>query len=184
MATRPGELHEIIYEDDSDRKQQQWLQDHSLSGDEQRRWTAQRTADNVMASEWSQVLPEQLDVPVSMVVGRCEGDLRNVELYELSSVSGRVVGVCIPMVTQFVRVVLGDGTEAMEAYDPDRHGLWDDIPDIGLSPSELLEQLWGFGDTQVEQGWQFQLARKGGASRVYCPTGHHPQLFDRTPIDY
>ena len=40
-----------------------------------------------------------------------------------------------PVSTRFVRVVLGDGREMMERWDKDKHGEWDEIPDIGLTPA-------------------------------------------------
>jgi hypothetical protein len=82
-----------------------------------------------------------------------------------------------PEQTQFVRVQMPDGTERMEAYDPQKHGEWNAISDTGLTPAQLLEQLLGFGTEVRDQGQQFQNMRKahGGASRGHWEVDHHPK---------
>ena len=80
-------------------------------------------------------------------------------------------------------MTLEDGRDAMERYDPKRHGPWLDIPDIGLTPSQLLDNLYGFGETVIDQGQQFQRERKreGGASKTNWAAGHNPKP-DSHPI--
>ena len=137
--------------------------------------------DSIMQSELPQVPLDEWDEPITEILGRAEGKIRNIGSVEVKNGSGEEVIFKRPVQTQFVRVKLEDGSERMEKYDPKRHGEWDAIPDTGLTPKELLEQLTGFGEDQIDQGQQFQNERKkkGGASRGHWPVRHHPKPRQR-----
>jgi hypothetical protein len=190
MNKLPSELQQQLppepyLEDDPSKEFNLWMQNTDTIDAIQRLEIIEDSEllDEIAQADWAQVPEEQLDIPVSIIVGKTEGELRNCELIELDTRSGKIIAYRVPMQTQFVRVTLIDGQDVMEAFDVDRHGPWQDIRDIGITPAELLEQLWGFGDSERNQGWQFQLTRKCGSSRKYWPIGHFPSPIDRTPKD-
>ena len=133
--------------------------------------------DSVMQSELPQLPIEEWDRPPGFALGKITGKMRNMGNTPLEQGSGDLTIFAQPKQTQFVRVQFEDGMERMEKYDPQRHGPLNDIPDTGLLPGELLEQLSGFGVELVDQGQQFQRVRKsrGGASKLHWPPGHHPR---------
>lgn len=188
-----GKEQEPVYEDEPDRWDQEAQQDRALNGDTifnpdamealARMVSDRRDADLpdlIMLESWPQVPEEILYEPVESIIGRCEGPIRNTEDTEFNTEKGGVI-FRRPKSTMFVRVILADGREAMERYTPDRHGEWNDIPDTGLTPTELLEQLYGFGDEEIDQGQQFQRVRKqpGGDSRTKWPSGRFPGIKKR-----
>lgn len=139
-----------------------------------------------MSDEWEtlamrdglpQIPSEWWDEKGIHIVGRCEGPIRNVANRGTSVQrgSGEATIFPVPVQTQFVMVV-EDGTLRMEAFDPERHGGWDDIPLMETSPPELLEQLFGdSGTEEISEGQQFSGVRKSFASREHWPARHHPK---------
>lgn len=131
--------------------------------------------DSIMQSELPQLLPKDWDTQPATVLGRVAGKVRNVADTPVALDTRETVVFRRPRQTQFVRVQLEDGMERMEPYLPNRHGEWQDIPDTGELPGELLEQLEGFGIEVIPQGQQFQNVRKRGASRMHWSLRHHPR---------
>lgn len=131
--------------------------------------------DSIMQSGLSQLLPENWDQQSATVLGRVAGKVRNVADTPVALDTRETVVFRRPKQTQFVRVQLEDGTERMEPYLLKRHGEWDDIPDTGELPGELLEQLEGFGIEVIPQGQQFRNVRKhrGGSSCMHWHPGNH-----------
>ena len=181
---------EPVYEDVEDRAEQEALQNNAKGPDvifdrdaldrlllmiENSR--DEELPDQVILANWPQVPENELFEPVLEVIARTEGPKRDTRDVEIESGDDTVLFRRTES-TRFVRVILADGTEAMERYDPTRHGPWGDIPDTGMTPTQLLEDLYGFGDTGVEQGQQFQRVRKssGGASKTNWPARRHPRV--------
>jgi hypothetical protein len=108
------------------------------------------------------------------MVGRCEGPVRNSGDVTITPTDVDVT-FFRPVSTRFVRVVLGDGREMMERWNSKKHGEWDEIPDTGITPAELIEQLYGFGETEVNQGEQLKNARKKKASKSKWGPKNHPK---------
>ncbi len=129
--------------------------------------------DQIILADLPQVPQNQIDVPIKLKVGRCEGPIQ--KSGEVQFVPSDVtVTLFRPKSTRFIRVILEDGREAMERYDQKRHGEWDDIPDTGLTPAELLDRLYGFGESIIEHGQQFQNTRKEGtAKKTRWKPRHH-----------
>lgn len=138
--------------------------------------------DTIIQNDLPQLPLEDWDAPIQMILGRCEGPIFDSTHTEVETQSRKKMKIfSSPVQTQFVRVQLEDGSEQMEAYDVDRHGEWEAIPDMGMTPTQLLEELYGFGESEIEQGQQFQRTRKqpGGASRKKWQVGHHPKTRSR-----
>jgi hypothetical protein len=132
--------------------------------------------DSIMQSDLPQEPIEIWDEPIQMILGRCEGPILDSKHSKIQKGKGATI-FSDPEQTQFVRVLLVDGNERMEVYNPEKHGEWDAIRDMEITPSQLLEQLMGFGVEEVNEGQQFQRVRKtkGGASRDHWPVDHHPK---------
>jgi len=175
---------ELQYKDDPDRGLSEQMQnpDTIYQLEQLEMVPDSELLDVIAQSDLAQVPEEQLDIPVKTVLGKTRGPLRDYESIEIDTRGGTIIAFTVPKQTVFVRVTLQDGTDAMEVYDPHIHGPLNDLADLGCTPSELIEQLWGFGDTEVNQGWQFLLVRKIGASRKCCPIGHRPRVVDRTSL--
>ena len=142
------------YEDMSDRGFQEAMQDGELVEELMRAVLEERDEDlpdQIFLADLPQIPEEQWYQPIGLIVGRCQGPVRNTREVEINT-SDQSVVFKRPKSTQFVRVTLEDGRDAMERYDPKRHGPWLDIPDIGLTPSQLLDNLYGFGETVIDQG--------------------------------
>jgi hypothetical protein len=132
--------------------------------------------DTIFLADLPQVPSEQIDVPLKQKVGRCEGPIQNRKTAEFVP-TDVLVTFFNPEATRFVRVVLQDGREVMERYNKERHGEWDQIPDTGLTPAELIQRLYGFGDTLTDWGNQFATERKkkGGARKKHWEPKYHPK---------
>lgn len=128
--------------------------------------------DQILLAELPQVPEDQIDAPIVEKVGRCEGTIRNRGSVTIVPTDVQVT-FFRPESTRFVRVVR-EGMELMERWNFDKHGEWEQIPNTGLTPPQLIQELYGFGDTAIEQGQQFNLARKRKASKTRWEAGHHP----------
>lgn len=129
--------------------------------------------DQILLADLPQVPEEQIDAPIEEIIGRCSGAIRDtgevtIERKQSSTIFKR------PKSTKFVRVIR-HGAELMERWDPKKHGEWDKIPDTGITPTQLIEQLYGFGDSEIEHGQQFQKIRKRRASKTRWPASRHPK---------
>lgn len=170
--TKAGETkgNLLTYHNDSNIGWTEWIQDPSRQflqlGPED--WP-----DQIILASLPQVPQDQIDIPITQKVGRCEGPIQNRSSVAFVPTDAKVT-FYLPNSTRFVRVVLDDGREVMERYNTDRHGEWDDIPDTGLTPAELIQQLYGFGETVVEQGEQFGKIRKRTSSKIHWNPRHHP----------
>ncbi len=141
--------------------------------------------DAIMQSDLPQVPEEQIDDYPTVVIGRIEGRLRHVAAAHISKgIGGETVRLNKPVTTQFVLVSLPDGTCRVERYQQQKHGVWEDIPDTGLTPSGIFQQLLG-GETQVPNVQQLQNERKkrGGASRKRWQPTHSTRAPDRPSGD-
>jgi hypothetical protein len=133
-------------------------------------------ATTIMRSDLPQIPLDEWDSAPAVVVGRIFGPPRDYGTFPIQKGNDSAMLFCVTKATQFVRVILLDGTEVMQRYNPDIHGEWEDIPEIGGTLPELEAQLEGFGDDKIPHGQQFRRVRKapGGASRVQWPAGHFP----------
>lgn len=129
--------------------------------------------DQILLTDLPQVPEDQIDAPIVKIVGRCEGPIRNRGDVTITTTDAQIT-FFHPKSTKFVRVVR-EGMELMERWNFDTHGEWEQIPDTGLTPSQLIERLYGFGDTAVEQGQQFRNVRKRHSSKTSWPAAHHPK---------
>jgi hypothetical protein len=130
--------------------------------------------DQILLADMPQVPEDQIDAPIIEIVGRCEGRIMNRGDITIKTEKKQTIFLR-PEATKFVRVVR-EGMECMERWDVGKHGEWEKIPDTGMTPPQLIERLYGFGDTAVEQGQQFNLARKSGkASRTDWKPLHNPK---------
>ena len=138
---------------------------------------AEQLPDLIFLDGWPQLPKDQWYGPIRWIVGRCEGPIRNLEDISFTPTDAEVQ-FGRPESTHFVRCTLEDGQDIMMRYDPTLHGPWENIPDTGLTPTMLLEQLYGFGDSEVDEGNQFQRVRKtpGGASNKHWSPRWHPKI--------
>jgi hypothetical protein len=131
--------------------------------------------DSIIQSDLPQLPIDFWNVEVGQILGRVGGRHRDMGASTLITESGIKTIFSKTVQTQFVRVQLIDGSERMEPYNPKRHKEWDAIPDIGVLPDELVEQLRGFGFEEMDQSQQFTNARKKGASKENWPVNHYPK---------
>ena len=129
--------------------------------------------DQILLAELPQVPEDQIDAPIVEIVARCEGPILNRGDITIKTKEKQTIFLR-PQSTKFVRVVR-EGMELMERWNFEKHGEWEQIPDTGLTPPQLIEWLYGFGDTAVEQGQQFNLARKRKASKTDWKPNYHPK---------
>ncbi len=129
--------------------------------------------DQILLADLPQVAEDEVDAPIVEIVGRCEGPIR--KRGDVTIVPTDIsVTFFRPKSTKFVRVVR-EGMELMERWEFEKHGQWEQIPDTGLSPPQLIERLYGFGDTAIDQGQQFNRERKKGASTTTWKVGNNPK---------
>jgi hypothetical protein len=129
--------------------------------------------DQILLADLPQVPEDEIDAPIIKIVGRCEGKILNRGDVTIETKKQQAIFLK-PQSTKFVRVVR-EGMEFMERWNFEKHGEWEQIPDTGLTPSQLIERLYGFGDTAFEQGQQFNLVRKRKASKIDWKPDYHPK---------
>lgn len=131
--------------------------------------------DRILLASLPQVPDTELDAPIQEIIGRCEGKVRNTGEVTLESQKEGIL-YKHPKGTKFVRVIR-DGMEFMERWNFAVHGEWEAIPDTELTPTEMLYRIYGFGETEIEHGQQFQRERKkrGGASKTDWKPRHYPK---------
>lgn len=145
--------------------------------------TSQRQIHPDINSTFQAALPQvpenQLDSPIEQIVGRLAGpDMDVAKVYIGTPMFDSVFSK--QQQTEFVRVITKDGKTKMMRWSDVPEKIrekikWEDVPAIeGLTPTEFLEQLEGFGDSQIPEGQQFQNARKqkGGARKTHWNPRH------------
>lgn len=126
--------------------------------------------DSIMQSGLPQLQINRWDLILEQILGRCSGPIRSRQTFEVFSTSGQSLSLAKPVETRFVLVLYQDGTKGVERFRLDLHGEWNDIRDTGLTPSQLLEQLMGFGEQEeATEATLFERERKapGGSSRAH-----------------
>lgn len=126
--------------------------------------------DSIMQSDLPQLRINRWDLIPEQILGRCTGPIRNREAFEIFSAGDQSLSLTKPVETRFVLVLYQDGTKGVERFRLELHGEWNDIPDTGLTPPQLLEQLTGFGEQEeADEGRLFQRTRKapGGNSQAH-----------------
>lgn len=177
MEKETKNARSIRYVDTLDRAWQEHMQDPETWDQIRRQFLEKELEDwpdQILLAGLPQVPEDQIDAPIVEIIGRCEGKIFNRSDISISTET-KQTAFFRPKSTKFVRIVR-EGMELMERWDADKHGEWETIPDTGLTPSELLERLYGFGETAVEQGQQFNLVRKRNASKTHWKPGHLPGL--------
>jgi hypothetical protein len=130
--------------------------------------------DRILLSQLPQVDEKEADADQKIILGISRGIVRHRAhtIYELKETT---VIIKRPEQTQYVRVHQY-GQDWMEVYDPEKHGPITDIPDIGMTPQEIiLKQILSI-DQQIEEAEQFKNLQKHAAashpyykSRTYVP---------------
>src|SRR5260221_1548715 len=125
--------------------------------------------NSVMQRGLPQIPIDRWDEPTIEILGGCEGIIFNSGDITLIQGSGEQTTFSVPKQTRFVRIQESDGSETMAIYDLKKHGEWQDIPNMKMTPAQLAEELLGQGNGEITDGQQFETVRKakGGASRKY-----------------
>jgi hypothetical protein len=175
-----GQPH-LNYVDTEDAAWQRRMQDPETWDDIQRLLLNKELKDwpdQILLAELPQVPDAEIDAPIVEIIGRTAGPVRHIGDVTIEK-TDKDITFFRPNSTKFVRVIRGDGVELMERWSFTKHGEWEKIPDTGVTPAELIEQLYGFGYTEVNEGQQFQNTRKKRASKTNWKTDNHPQPVTR-----
>lgn len=171
------ESRELVYVDDPDRVFQQWLQNpetqmgflRGLLQIHEDNWP-----DMIMLSDLLQVPEDQVDALPVRAVWRVEGRERNLRDVSFGMKAGEVIFVR-PKQTRFVFMEMGNGTYAVARWTLEKFGPYEDIPAIGMTPSEFIQvYVEGAGTEGLKQKFENARKRRGGASVTRWRSGHLP----------
>ncbi|MBI5621086.1 hypothetical protein HY949_04850 [Candidatus Gottesmanbacteria bacterium] len=136
-------------------------------------WTTEE-----MQKGWQQVDPALRDRSGAQISGKTLGKILESVTDGIpveKGLDGTIDIFRLPKQTQFV-ILVKDGVERVEAYDPALHGPLQDIRLMDTTPSQLLDQLQQSDDkAEVPASQQFASVRKGGASRTRWLSDDHPK---------
>lgn len=133
--------------------------------------TSSQNPDFLFLAQLAQVCEAEAHEPIRKVLYRVAGPVRNTE-----NVAINKTVFFRPEETEFVLVEHEDGMRYFERFEPKRHGEWDQIEDMGMTPQGCINDIYRHGEQYPAIIRQFTNERKkeGGASKTHWQPGLHP----------
>jgi hypothetical protein len=113
------------------------------------------------------------DIESSVVLGRISGPIRSMPDITIERGDHTKKKLTKPQETRYV-LILDQGQLYFQHYNLERHGEYNDIPQISCTIPNFIEQIEGFGETEKPLGEQFRQVRfgQGSARRTKYPIDH------------